>query len=284
MLPKNENQIVDNEVIISLLYGISSEELISNFCSVNKILVESGFHNHLEVLDLLQINYEDGGIERTELPIEVDEILREASRICLLECGIIYDQEIDLDRLEELLEYGLAFDVTEDSQRLLDVIESSDDDLDALINLLSESTGRLADDWYEVITDVTLGLIDRIKTLCLNDLTSKLDEENHTTVNIRRDLLDKAGLLDSLLPELSSEEVKLSMESLIQNNLDHLDELSLEDSVKRLWTFSFLTNESFESATKNVDDLIESLYLNNKDSLKAQAISLDVRKEFVDLF
>lgn len=273
----------DNDTLESLLIGTSSDELISKYISLSKILVDNGFINHLDVLELLDEQVISLNFDRLNLPLEVDDILREASRVSLLECGITFDEDIPLDLIIELTDYVVGFDITEDPQYLLDTIETSEDYLGCFTDLISDYTGRNDFEWLEVITRVDIGLIERIKSLCLESLTEVLDESYIEGMS-KRDMLEKSGDLGDVLPELTREEVDISMESLLKNNLDILDGLSLEDSVRRIWSYGCLSSETFNEANVKVSNIIDDYYMDPRDSLNAKMYSNKIKNDFEEVF
>lgn len=286
MLDLTSIDIIDNETIVVLLYGVSSDELISQYCSINKHLMDYGFSNHADVLEMLLVSYEADEIEQHELALEVDDVLREACRICLLECGVTYDDEITLSMLDTLLMTVVGFDTTEDPQAIIDLLEPAEDDLDGLLIYLAERTGYSYDDWSPLIETVEFGVLERMILTCNDELDEELEDADVMTVTLdsRKDKLQKSGLIKNILSDSLPVDVKISMECLFLNNTGHLESLPIEESVQHLWTFSCLSNESVESAERQVDEFIDALYLEPSDKVKAINIKHALRERFKPLF
>lgn len=282
MLDLTPDELVDNEVIITLLSNVSSEELIKLYCSINHSLVNFDFHNHMEVLDLLSITSEASEVDPLDIPLEVDDVIREACRITINECGVHYDDDIPLELLSILLDTIVGFDVTDSPQDLIDRLEVAEDDLDCVLLVLSDSSGYDYEDWMTHIERVEFGVMERMLFLCNEALNETLDEGVFTPPTLDR--LDKTTLIKSVLPNALEGDVQVSMESLFVNNLSHLEELDVEESVRHLWVYGCLSNEGIASADRCVSDYINMLYFEPTIQEKALKIKNEIRPEFTAFF
>lgn len=252
-----------SEDLVTLLYGLASDELIQRYVELNQILLTSGYATQLDVFELMFTSIERDELDTMEVVIEVDNVLREACRLCLLECGLKYQEEISLDILIILTRAILLFDTTEDPQRIVDLIESSEEDHEALLEVLEYITAVDANEWITVISDVGTGVIDRIKDLAIN--ATSVD---YQVLDVDYQLSDRFNKLKTLVADkphqkqlvesLESLTTTPSLESLYMMHLNELVDASMEEAVGSIYSLACIANTlpeaSFEAAKKILDD------------------------------
>lgn len=252
-----------SEDLVILLYGLASDELIQRYVELNQILLTSGYATQLDVFELMFTSIERDELDTMEVVIEVDNVLREACRLCLLECGLKYQEEISLDILTILTRAILLFDTTEDPQRIVDLIESSEEDHEALLEILEYITAVDANEWITVISDVGTGVIDRIKDLAINatsvdyqvlDVDYQLSDRFNKLKTLVADKPHQKQLVESLETLTTTP----SLESLYMMHLNELVDASMEEAVGSIYSLSCIANSlpeaSFEAAKKILDD------------------------------
>lgn len=253
-----ENPIADdNFAFLSLAVGLTSDELIQQFSELNILLLSAGFRDQVEGAELMSVAIEADEFDSSEIVVELDNLLREASRVCLLECGVQYDEDISMEMLTDLVRNILHFNATEDPQSLLDAINAADDEHDALLRVLEYLSGRGYDEWLTVVTDVADGVIDRVELLAL----AALD-----TVNVTQDTDYEFAKRLEVLKSVDSSELVESFEhlstppnidSLYLVNVDKLLDQGPEDVVKSLYAIASVTQPSLESAYHAVGILLD---------------------------
>lgn len=253
-----ENPIADdNYTFLSLAVGLASDELLQHFSDLNTLLLSADFRNQIEAIELLSASIEADEFDPSEIIVEMDNLLRESARRCLLECGIQYDEDISMELLIDLVRNIIHFDTTEDPQVLLDCIESADDDHDAVLRVLQYLSGRDYDEWVTVVTEVGDGVIDRIKVLALTALDTV-----QTTVDTDYELSKRLEVLKSvdsseLVESFEHLETSPDINSLYLVNVGRMLDSQPEDVVKSLYAMACITQPSLEAAYNAVGMLLD---------------------------
>lgn len=263
MLELIEEDMGYNQTLVEILYANVSDLLIMQYVSLNNALVSSGFTAQLEALDLLEPLISAQEIDALSIPMEVDGIFREAARIALLTCGVSFDEEIGLDTLGELCETILNFDPTESPQTLIDKLSAADDDIDALCITLEYLTDRPYDEWVAVISNVGVGLIQRINQLAQN----ANDETLATSGYDLKVSYDFAAKLDQIREINKNENIRLedmqaepSLESLYLLHLPSLLDADKDVVVDSIMAISCVSSKTFPEVLIASASLLDDMY------------------------
>lgn len=254
------------EDLVTLLHGLASDELILLYVELNKVLLEATYTTQLDVFQLMFTSIELDELDTLEVVVEVDNVLRESARICLLECGIHYQEDVSLPTLIELTRAILLFDTTEEPQTLIDIIDVAEDDHECLLTLLAHLTGIDDGEWITVISGVNEGVIDRIRDVAkevltidyqVDDIDYSLSDRLSKLKNVVADNTTQTQLVESL-ESLASPP---PFETLYMMHLNSMVEASMEDVVSSIYSLACVAHprgdESFEAAVGGLNDFYE---------------------------
>lgn len=276
MLNIIEEDLGTNQTLVEILFGVVSPMLISHYVELNTTLVTAGVTVQLEALDLLEPMIHAQEIDSLTIPDEVDDIMREASRIALQVCGVGFDEEISISQLSDLCRIILHFDVSESPQTLIDKIESADDDIDAILITLSYLTDQPYEEWLPVITSVGVGLVDRIKHLAhtANDLVIHRTDADLKSIHEYQQRLDRLKQVQDseLVEDLDGLHSEPSFESLYVIHLPAITQASQQDAVESIMAICCVSHTNSVDMLKGVDVLLDDLYETPTSRMSAEQI------------
>lgn len=281
---QTNNGITYGEELISLVHGLASDQLISQFLEINQLLVTAGFTNQIDAFNLMDNAISLDEMDVTEVVAEVDSLLRESTRICLLECGVMFEEEISMDLLIELTKAVLHFDTTETPDLILGAIEASDDDHEAFLSVLEIVTSRDSSEWLTVVTDVGYGLIDRIKSLTelaaeANNVVDDVDYEFNAKLSKLMHVGDK-----ETLESLESLKSTPNLDTLYVLHAHRLMEESTAIVVKSLYSLACVAYDNFDEAYLNVGKLLDDFYVDPIERHEAELLRNLLKNDYASTF
>lgn len=284
----SDNDDVSQQLLNLLTYGRCSEELATLYSQVLSIFNTVGFTAHIDELDLLTIQLNDHNIAPEEVVEAADSVIRSAADKAFSMIGVVVTHDIPIGYLAEALDILVNFDTTEVPETIFNMMEASEDPVEAILELLEYQGTYLSDDWMCYIESVDENTIKRIKKISLDEIRSK---NTPTQAAIPTDTLRRVSKLnkyrkDTLGAELSVEGIGVgqSLESLYSLHVGRLIDMSLENAIDGIFSLAAISNVSQESLESEIGTCIDDLCYEAEMRRKGEQIRFKMIDQYKTIF
>ncbi len=258
------------ELIVAMIGNSSTQPLIDVYAELCDMLDEMNFDSHLDELDLLYSKLNSQEMDFLLAREAIYAIMWTAGNTCLNRSGVEIVDDTPLNRIVDMVKYILQFEVTEEPDVILTLVDSSEDNVDVIAAILELKTQYDRTTWYEFIETVNDSTVGAIQNL-LKEAIER--QESYSSVKLTLDpeikmkrlSLKEAGLASELSEYITESK---SLEEFYDANLDHFMGMNQEDSVRGLVELGILSNEG-SNLESSLSVILDDLYFDPLERLEA---------------
>lgn len=254
-----EDNSTDSELLVTLIFGHVSDDLIRKYVELDHILQIGGMEQHILGLEIIERDLLADEIDSMGIPGIVDELLRLTAKAAINDCGVYYNEDISIDDLIELAHAVLMFDPGEDPQRVLDIMDLEDDRVDAFCAVLEHLYDIEFGVWMTIIEELGEGLMERIRDVCRSAIDTAYDGSLPDSTE-QVEYITRMQRMAAADPDLTVTDEVVSMEAMYLSSMSGLLDSPMEDVVRNLYRCAAHSSPTFEALQVNVGFLLEDFY------------------------